>query len=263
MRSPSLSGLFDNGKTLIIAYDQGFEHGPTDFDMKNVDPEYVMDIALEGGFSALAVHSGVAEKYHLTHFKDVPLIIKLNGKTKFDNGDPVSRQHTSVAHAIKLGAKAVGYTIYLGSSKEQEMFVEFGKIVEQAHDNGLPVVLWMYPRGPKIADETSTEVLAYGARIAMELGADVVKLKFNGDVDGMKWVVKAAGRTKVVIAGGSKHGTLEVLKSAEKVMRSRAAGLAIGRNIWQHENPLELTKALKDIVFHGKSAEAAFSKMKK
>ena len=262
-RHVNLSNIMDGEKTLILAYDQGFEHGPEDFDIRNIDPEYVFNIALEGGFNAFAVQSGIAEKYHIAHYKDIKLIIKLNGKTKFSGSEPVSRQHTSVQRALDLGAKAVGYTIYLGSKEEQTMFQEFGNIVEQAHSVGIPVVCWMYPRGSAIHNDVSTEILAYAARVASELGADIVKLKFNGDIEGMKWVVKAAARTKVVIAGGEKLSDLDLLKYGEAIIKSGASGLAIGRNIWQNEKPFEITKALKQIVFQGKTADEAYSMIKK
>lgn len=239
--------LFTEGKTLILACDQGFEHGPVDFNAKNIDPEYIFDIAKEGKYNAVAVQAGIAKHYYTEKHHDIPLVIKLNGKTKFDNEDPKSFQHTSVEYAIRLGAKAVGYTIYLGSSHEQEMFREFAAICEEAHNYGIKAICWMYPRGPSIKNDLDTDVLAYAARIASELGADVVKLKFNGDVEAMKWVVKCAGRTKVVFAGGSKISEKEFLELSKKMVEAGAQGLAVGRNVWQSENPLKLTSEIKKV----------------
>ncbi len=240
--------IFKDGRSLILAYDQGFEHGPSmDFNMKNVDPKFIFDIALEAGYDAVAVQAGIAHKYYKDKYTEIPLIVKLNGKTRFDNEDPVSYQHTSVEEAVRLGASAVGYTIYLGSSKEQDMFVEFGKICEEARRYGIYSVCWMYPRGPSIKDELSTDVLSYGARIAMELGADVVKLKYNGDVESMKWVIKSAGEAKVVIAGGSKVSDEDFLKLASDSLKSGAVGLAVGRNVWQNANPLKISRELMRI----------------
>lgn len=264
MKHANLKDLFINGKTMILAYDQGFEHGPTsDFNAKNVDPEYIMDIALEGRFNCVAVQSGIAEKYYHSHFREVPLLVKLNAKTRFDSKNPISLQHTSVNHAISLGAKAVGYTIYLGSDYEQQMFAEFGKIVEEAHEVGLPVVCWMYPRGPHITDEIAVETLAYGTRVAMELGADVIKIKYVDDLEGLKWIRSCAGKAKLVLAGGSKLGDLDFLKMVEKTQKAGFDGIAVGRNVWQSDKPLEITKGLKEVIFNAKSAEEAFSKMKK
>lgn len=244
-------GLFKDGKTLILACDQGFEHGPVDFNLKNIDPKYIFDIAKDAGYNAVAVQAGIAEKYGY-EYRDIPLIVKLNGKTRFDNEDPVSYQHTSVEYAAQLGAMAVGYTIYLGSSKEQEMFREFGYICEQARRRGMKSVCWMYPRGIHIKNELDTDTLAYAARIAMELGADVVKLKHNGDVEGMKWVVKSAGKAKVVIAGGSKTSDEEFIKLVEDSLEAGAVGLAVGRNVWQHEDPLKISMKAKEKIFNYK-----------
>ena len=145
----NISKLLYKNKALFLAYDQGLEHGPTDFNAHNVDPEFIMHLAFEGRFSAVACGPGIAEKYYEGMYRDVPLIVKLNGKTRLAKIDPISRQFCSVERAIKLGASAVGYTVYDGSPNEPAMFQEFGKVVEQAHNYGLPVVVWMYPRGPR------------------------------------------------------------------------------------------------------------------
>jgi len=144
----SIQKLLHKDKALFLAYDQGLEHGPTDFNAKNVDPDYIMNLAFEGKYSAVATGIGVAEKYYEGMYRDVPLIVKLNGKTNLAKINPISRQVCSVERAIKVGASAVGFTNYDGSPNEPTMFHEFGKIVEQAHDYGLPVVVWMYPPRP-------------------------------------------------------------------------------------------------------------------
>ncbi len=239
--------LFTEGKTLILACDQGFEHGPEDFNLQNIDTQYIFDLAIEGKYNAVALQAGLAKHYYKGDNRRVPLIVKLNGKTKFDNDDPVSYQHTSVEYAVQLGASAVGYTIYLGSSHEQVMFKEFAKICEEAHKYGILAVCWMYPRGPAIKDDLDTDVLAYAARIASELGADIVKLKFNGDVSAMKWVVKCAGKTKVVFAGGSKVSPSKFLGVVEQMHESGACGLAVGRNVWQSDQPLKITAAIREV----------------
>ena len=248
MKKVKLERLMKNGKCLILAYDQGFEHGPKDLNLETANPEYVLNIALEGRYTAVALQSGIADKYYKSYFKDIPLIIKLNGKTILQKGDPVSLQHTSVKHALNLGATGVGYTIYLGSKHEQQMFVEFGRICEQAHNAGIPVICWMYPRGELIKNDLETDVLAYAARVAMELGADIVKLKYNGDIEGMRWVVKCAGKTKVVIAGGAKKPEHEFFEDVKGAMEAGCIGVAVGRNIWQHPKPLSATKELKKLV---------------
>ncbi|MBD3208808.1 hypothetical protein GF367_00110 [Candidatus Woesearchaeota archaeon] len=245
---------------MILACDQGFEHGPSDFNLTNIDPEYIMDIALEGGYDGVAVQAGFAEKYYGLHYKDVPLIVKLNAKAKLPEPDPWSRQHTSVDYAVKLGASAVGYTLYHGSRYENEQFVELGRIVEEAHTYGIPVVVWNYPRGTLVKDELGTDAIAYGARLALELGADMVKLKYNGDKEGFKWVLKCAGRAKVVISGGKRVGDRSFLQKVWDAVDAGAVGIAVGRNVWQHEKPFAMTRALRDVIFDGKSVDEALKR---
>lgn len=244
----TLSKIFFDGKAMILACDQGFEHGPKDFNMQNIDPDYVFNIALEGRFDAVAVQVGIAEKHYNKKFRKVPLILKLNAKSRFDNKDPVSRQHTSVAYAKKLGASGVGYTIYLGSTHEQEMFVEFGKICEEAHKLGLFAMCWMYPRGSSIEHELDTDIIAYGARIAMELGADIVKVKNNGDDQGMNWVASSAGKARVVVAGGSKKDSSTFGNEIKDILQAGVVGLAVGRNVWQDDKPLDVANELFNVI---------------
>lgn len=251
---PKLSRIFTSGKTLILAYDQGLEHGPTDFNDKNVDPQYIIDIAKKGKFNALAVQKGIAEKYPVGK---VPLILKLNGKTRLVKGEPYSPILCTVNEAVKLGASAVGYTIYIGSAYEAKMFSDFEQIEREAHNKGLPVIVWMYPRGKSIKNELSRETLAYAARVSLELGADIVKMKYNGNPNDLRWIIKSAGKTKVVIAGGTKVDPSKFLKEVSDVMKSGAAGLAIGRNVWQHPTPLKMAQALKAIISQNKTPAQA------
>jgi len=247
----NLGKIMKKGKALFLAYDQGLEHGPeSDFNDKNVDPLYVIDIARRGKFQGVVFHKGIAKKYNKEIKKSkVPLIVKLNGKTKIRQGEPISTLTCSVDQAIKLGAAAVGYTIYIGSQYEPIIFSNFRKVEEEAHAKGLPVITWIYPRGKAVKNDVSREMMAYAARTGLELGADIVKMKYGGKPADLKWAVKAAGRTKIIISGGNKKSEAQFLKEVRDIMKSGAVGLAIGRNVWQSKNPLGLTKKIQKIVF--------------
>lgn len=253
MKQVNLSKLTTKGKALFLAYDQGLEHGPSDFNDKNVDPKYIIDIAKKGKYNGIVFQKGIAEKYNKEiKASKVPLIIKLNGKTNLFKGEPISRQLCTVDEAVKLGAKAVGYTIYIGSDYEDEQFQEFENIQREAHKKNLPVIVWMYPRGKSVEKKKPEELMVYAARIALEIGADIVKLQYIGKEKDLKWAVKSAGKTKVVVAGGTKKGEKELLTQIKEIMDAGCIGLAIGRNVWQHPKPLEITKKIKEIVFGGK-----------
>ena len=123
---------------------------------------------------AVVFGKGIAEKYYNG---EVPLILKLNGKTKLHKGEPISRQLASVKEAKDLGAIGVGYTVYVGSEYESEMMAEFGRIEQEAEELGLLVIGWMYPRGKGVLEPNSPDTVAYAARVGLELGADYVKIK--------------------------------------------------------------------------------------
>lgn len=250
----SLSKITHRGKAIYLAYDQGMEHGPShDFNDKNVNPLNIIEIARKGRYQGIIVHKGIAEKYNKEIKKSkVPLILKLNGKTKLSKGEPISAQLCTVERAIKLGAAAVGFTIYIGSKYEEEMLEEFSKIERKAHAKGIPVIAWIYPRGKGVKNKSSRELQAYATRVALEINADMAKIHYNGKPRDLKWAVKSAGRCKVVIAGGVKTGEKSLLSDVREIMQAGCIGLAIGRNVWQHKNPMQITKKLKRIIWLGK-----------
>lgn len=254
-----MTPFLQNEKGVLLAYDQGLEHGPTkDFNEKSVDPKYILDIAEKGKFTGIIFQKGVAEKYY---DGKTPLIIKVNGKSSLPKGEPLASQNCSVKRAKELGAKAVGYTIYLGSAHENLMLHEFGKIQEEAHDLDLAAIAWVYPRGEAVPNDSAPDVVAYAARAGLEAGADAVKIKYTGDPGTFSWAVKSAGAAKVFMSGGPKAPTDEAfLKQVKGVMDAGGTGLAVGRNVWQHERPLEMAAALREIIFNGQSVETALKK---
>lgn len=250
MKKVKLNKILKNGKAIFLAYDQGLEHGPSDFNDKNVNPKYIIDIAKKGKLNALIFQKGIVEKYQKEIKKSkIPLILKLNGKTKIRKGDPFSPLICTVDEAIDLGADAVGYTIYIGSKYESKMFEEFEKIEKEAHAKSLPVVAWIYPRGKNVKNDTSKDMISYSARVGLELGADIVKIKYGNNANDLKWAVKSAGKTKVMIAGGTKKAEIDFLRQIKEIMKTGAIGMAIGRNIWQHPKPSEIIKKIQKIVF--------------
>ena len=194
---------------------------------------------------------GLAEQYY---DGSVPLILKLNGKTSLPKGEPISRAVCTVDRAIELGAKGVGYTIYLGSAHESLMLEEFGAIQEEAHRKGVPAIAWVYPRGEAIKDDTSKEIVAYAARAGLEIGADAVKIKYTGEPESFRWAVKSAGKAKVFMSGGPKTSTDdEFLEQVRGAVSAGASGLAVGRNVWQRQDPFGIADALKEVIFRTRS----------
>lgn len=256
------SPIIRNGNALILAYDHGLEHGPVDFEEvpESADPRRVFEVGRHSAVTAIAVQKGIAEHYYSDYEGDVNLLLKLNGNSNlWSPDDYYSPLNCSVEYAVEeLGASAVGYTLYAGSDNESRMCQEFQEIHEEARYYGVPVVMWAYPRGHGIDDseysgDTDPRVISYAARIGLELGADMVKCKYPGSREAWQQVVEVSGEMKNVMSGGSKASDEDFLDDVHNVISAGGNGLAVGRNIFQREEPGELLDKLEAIIFEDKS----------
>ena len=208
-----------NGTLLLLPIDQGMEHGPVDFfpNPASADPDYQCRLAEQGGYSGIVFHTGLVEKYMRDYAGTVPLVHKINGKTAIPPDDEAfSPLEATVEDAVQLGADAIGYTLYVGSSSQDRDFIQFGNVRREAERYGMPVVVWSYPRGRAIeakGGRDSIYAVDYAARLACELGADVVKLnvpKFDnpGNLDSPAAIpgsvsgLAGTGRGRSLPAGG-------------------------------------------------------------
>src|SRR6266436_4120666 len=179
--------LAGTGRMVILPVDQGFEHGPARSFAPNpagYDPRYFFQLAIESGCNAYAAPLGLLEAGVSDYVGEVPLILKCNNHDLLhDEKDPISAVTASVGDALRLGCAAVGFTIYPGSAQSTTMYEELRELTEDAKANGLAVVVWSYPRGSGLSNEgeTAVDVVAYGAQIAAQLGADIIKVKLPSE----------------------------------------------------------------------------------
>jgi len=261
-----------NGTALFLPYDQGLEHGPRDFfaNPKASDPRYIIKLALEGGFNGIAIQIGLAEKFYWDYAGEIPMILKLNGKTDIPSSDQaLSPVHATVEDAVRLGADAVGYTMYVGTPVQDRDFEQYRTVRADAQRLGMPLVVWAYPRGSAIdakGGNSSFYAVDYAARTASELGADVVKVNFPhpdkrtsvkaeydaefSNQEAVDKVVRSANRTLVLISGGERAGDEAMLDKARESMEAGATGLIFGRNVWQreHDESLRFVEQLREIL---------------
>ncbi|MDM7933952.1 MAG: 2-amino-3,7-dideoxy-D-threo-hept-6-ulosonate synthase, partial [Methanothrix sp.] len=162
-----------------------------------------------------------------------------------------------VEECLKMGADAVSVHINIGSETESDQLSILGCVSERCNFWGMPLVAMMYPRGKGITNPNEVEVVAHAARVGAELGADIIKTNYTGDPDTFRHVVEGCP-VPVVIAGGPKTETdMELLQMIEGAMEAGARGVAIGRNVFQHEDPVKMTMAIAAIVNKGQRAEEA------
>ena len=242
--------------TIILPIDQGVEHGPhaafysSDHpEMMDVDYQidYIAELLHEGLVGATALPQRIAnllvKKYpHLT--KNV--IMKLNhGNNLNKDIEPSQAIFASSYSARNMGA--VGYTIYPGSSKQDQMIDQFS-MVRSHKPGGVKTVLWSYPRGGDF-DPISFETTLHAAYIAAQLEPDVIKVKIPANISGpddLKQVVNAACGIPVVFSGGSHKNVSSVLLDAKCVAEAGGYGMIVGRNVFQRR-PDEAKELLKEI----------------
>jgi class I fructose-bisphosphate aldolase len=203
----------------------------------------------------------------------VPLVLKISGKTNIPPDDEaISPQNASVEDAVRLGADAVGYTLYVGSPMQDQDFVQLAQIREDCDYYGMPLMIWSYPRGSAIEEKGGRDSLYavdYAARVALELGADIIKLnvpewdpekakklpkpyntlEFTYE-EGVQRVVESGGKAFVLFSGGSKISDEDLLHKTRTVMTAGATGVIFGRNMWQrpYDEAIVMTRKIRDIL---------------
>ena len=259
-----------NGTLMLLPIDQGLEHGPIDFlvNPPALDPEFQLKLALEGNYSGIVFHIGLATKYMKQYAGKVPLVLKINGKTNIpSDAQAFSPLDASVDDAVRLGADAIGYTLYVGSPAQDRDFLQFNQVRQDAEKYGMPIIIWAYPRGEAVKAKGGVDSLYaidYAARVALELGADVVKLNVpehekiapeqpkpynemnEGYAGGIARVVHSAGRAMVLFSGGSKLDDEDLIMKARMAMENGATGLIFGRNLWQR--PMDEAMAMSQRI---------------
>lgn len=263
----------DTGRIMLFAGDQKVEHLNDDFHGEDIsdedgNPEHMFAIASKARIGAFATQFGLISKYGMD-YKDIPYIVKLNSKTnlvKTTQKDPISDWWYNVGDILELKKTSglnivgVGYTVYLGSEFESQMLQQAAISTYVAHYSGLLSVLWMYPRGKAVMDEKDPHIIAGAAGVGASLGADFVKVNSPKSITALKEAVQAAGRSKLICAGGSKEDVPTFLQTLhDQIHIGGTSGNATGRNI--HQRPLDeavkFANAIATLTFDNATVEKA------
>ncbi len=240
-----------DNRTVVVPMDHGVTIGPV---KGLVNMQSIVDKLLLGGVDAVVINRGIAKNVDTGN---AGLIVHLSGIT-VHCPDPNNKvQICSVDDAVRLGADAVSVHINVGAKQEAQMLSMLGKVACECDDYGMPLLAMMYPRGPNIRDSHAVDVVAHAARLGVELGADIIKTNYTGDVESFKDVVSSC-HVPVIIAGGPKvETTMDILQMVKDSITAGGAGLSIGRNVFQHEDPTKIVKALSAIVHKAASVDEA------
>lgn len=269
--------LGGTGKLVILPVDQGFEHGPGQSFASNppaYDPRYFPRLAIEAGLNAYTAPLGLLEAGIADYVGEIPTILKLNNHDLLHaEKEPLGARTASVTQALSLGCVGIGYTIYPGTAERRLEYEQLQELVQEARAAGLVVVVWSYPRGGSLSKdgETALDVVAYGARIAADLGAHIIKVKLPSAhvelesaqkvydeyqipretlAERVRHVMQSAfdGRRIVLFSGGPKEDNDQVLLDQVRAIRDGGgSGSILGRNVFQREKAHAL-QLLNDII---------------
>ncbi len=273
--------LGGSGRLVILPVDQGFEHGPARSFAPNpagYDPRYHFQLGIDAGCNAYAAPLGFLEAGAAEFAGEIPLILKLNNHDSLapDGANPVPSVTGSVEDALRLGAAAIGYTIYPGSEHFKSMYEDLRELTIEAKANGLAVVVWSYPRGSGISKqgETGIDICAYAGQIAAQMGANIIKVKPPTDyieqdaarkvyesqaipvgtlAERVSHVVQScfAGRRIVIFSGGAKGADEKIFDECRGIRDGGGFGSIIGRNSFQREKSEALAFLSKVMAIYG------------
>ena len=248
-----------NGRMVILPLDHGVSCGP----LRGLErPEAVIRMGVQEGADALVLHKGMLRYVENLTGQLPGIILHLSASSQLGPAVHHKVLIGSVAEAIRRGADAVSIHINLGNPKEPEMLRDFGMVSDACTEWQVPLLVMMYVRGLEEATMAPDSAIAHAARVAAELGADIVKIPAPHE-DKILAEITANLPVPVVVAGGSRIAETPIfLERVEKAMEAGAQGVAMGRNVFQSDTPQMLLRAICGIVHRGFSASRAWEECK-
>ena len=231
-----------DGRHVVIPMDHGITLGAVQ-GLKDI--ESTVDAVTRGGADAVLTQKGIAPRVH-PNKNGAGYIVHLNASTSIGPDSNDKRVTGTVEEAIRVGADAVSLHVNVGSHHEPDQIENLAQVTESAERYGVPVLAMTYARGRDV-DEHDAESLGHAVRLGEELGAHVIKTAYSGDAESFEHVVEST-RLPVVIAGGSPSGDEATLDAVRGAMDAGAAGVSMGRSVFQHEDPEAITRAVSAVV---------------
>ena len=225
-----LKKLLPNGRATFLALDHGFSMGP----IKGLeDLDSVLSKLCDSDINGLVINYGALKNLDIESLGNcrIPIIVHISGSGLGENAKEKFAIY-SVTDALRMGADAVSLQINFNTKNESEQIVDAAKIIGQADDMGMPVLLMMYNKG---TDENGRKLVDI-VRLGIELGADIIKVDIGGDLSLLQRISKNS-RIPILVAGGELKDSETLKQSLNDYLKHGAAGVSIGRNIFQSEDP--------------------------
>ncbi len=249
-----LSRVGRAGRYVVVPMDHGTTLGAVD---GLADVERTVDAVTRGGADAVLTHKGLAPRVHPNR-NGAGYVVHLNASTAVGPDADDKRQVATVEEAVRAGADAVSFHVNVGSEYEREQMEDLAAVTDAAGRLGVPVLAMAYARGPDVVGD-DPEHVGHAARLAEELGADLVKTAYTGSAGSFERVVDST-RLPVLIAGGEPAGDRATLEAVRDAMDAGAAGVSMGRTVFQHGDPEAMTAAVAAVVHDGADVETALER---
>ena len=229
--------LPEDGRCLMLAVDHGYFLGPTErleVPRRTIAPliPYADSLMLTRGVLRTSVQAD----------RNIPIVLRVSGATSIV-GEDLSKETitVSIEEAIRLNASCLALSIFVGGKYEHQSLTNLAKLVDEGEKYGIPV-LAVTAVGKEMARDA--RYLGLACRVAAELGAHIVKTYY---CENFEEVVEGCP-VPLIIAGGKKLPEKDALKLSYDAIRDGAAGVDMGRNIWQSDYPIAMIKAVRSIV---------------
>ena len=249
-----LERIGTGGRYLVVPMDHGITLGPVK-GLANL--ESTVDAVTRGGADAVLTQKGVAGRVH-PNKNGAGYVVHCNASTVIGPDENDKRQTATVKEAIRAGADAVSYHVNVASEHEREQIEGLASLTDTASAFGIPVLAMCYVRGHDV-EATDPELVAHAVRLGEELGADVIKTGYTGDAESFEPVIRATSKP-VVIAGGSRGTDRETVEMVRGAMDAGAAGVSMGRSIFQHDDPEAITRAVAGVIHDDLAVEDALDR---
>jgi fructose-bisphosphate aldolase / 2-amino-3,7-dideoxy-D-threo-hept-6-ulosonate synthase len=251
-----------DGVSIICALDHGMT-SPTFLEPLASIEERTTE-AVAGGANVIMMSKGMIRLAEPAFGPETSLALLLSASANAGEDRPSVVHIAQVEEALRLGADAVVLFVALSGESEPGMIRTLAEVGEACERAGMPFIAeaefpTTYARVEDLADAYGFEYLRRNVRLCAELGADIVKTNWPGDGESFGKLVEATSGIPVVLAGGSRVPDRELLERMEAAVAAGGIGCSVGRNIFMHESPEALTRALSRVIRERWPAEKAFA----
>jgi len=236
-----------HGRTVMLAVDHGYFLGPTsglEQPARTIEPllPFADSLMLTRGVLRAAVPPEAI----------VPIVLRVSGGTSILRELSHEGLTVAIEDAIRLNASAITLSIFVGAAGERETLLSLGKLVDAGQKYGIPV-LAVTAVGKEMTRDA--RYLGLCCRIAAEIGAHFVKTYY---CDGFEEIVGATP-VPLIVAGGKKTSEREAIQLAWNAVNAGAAGVDMGRNIFQSDCPIGVIRAVRAVVHDGAAVADAYA----